>query len=161
MHNENEYTRIGEMIKGERLKHRISLRDFCRTVCVDSSYMSQLERGVINYDEGGLPLIIMSDALKLETKESRQQLFDLSLKSNLVDQPHELLMPFPHKAIKSHSDKIKILAILNIERLDNKAYRDEICETLTTFEQEVLFEYFSVKLNDLKNEFKAYKQVHN
>lgn len=158
MNELKEYTRIGEMIKGERLKHRISLRDFCRAIKCNSCYVSELERGIIDFSSYDLADI--SEALKLETAEDRKILYDLSLLTNIVEQPHELMLPFPHGGIKSKSDQIKIIAILNIERLDNKAYQDEIRETLDTFEQQVLFEYFVNKIRDLGHEFKAYKQTH-
>jgi len=140
--------RIGTYIKKQREEKRISLWSFCQQGKFDSSFISKLERGIIDLpSEFNLKVFI--DILHLSDEEYHE-MREIACNSNIVKLPDELMFPFKH--MEHERDYIKLMAIVNMERLDQDSFQELIYESFDTLEQRVLFSYFNLKINDLKQQ---------
>jgi transcriptional regulator with XRE-family HTH domain len=70
---------FGEFVRSMRIKHRVTLREFCRQAHIDASNWSKIERGVLQPPKSKEVLNEIARILKLkEGSEEYYQLLDLA-----------------------------------------------------------------------------------
>ncbi len=74
---------FGQMVREERLKKRLTLREFCRKASFDPSYWSRIERGLAQPPKTKVAMLQIADALGLESvSEEYLSLKDIAFLEN-------------------------------------------------------------------------------